>query len=97
VQKSNRAMLIAAWWKHLPIHGIEQAPHARHESEVDYMRRVPSLLPAKSAIHTLPCLSKAMPCGLTMTPLPKFASTAPVFRSNLKMGSNGELTSVASD
>src|ERR1044072_7422127 len=28
-----------------------------------------------------------MPCGVTMTPLPKFASTLPVLRSNLKIGS----------
>src|SRR3954467_9195625 len=28
-----------------------------------------------------------MPCGVTITPLPKFASTAPVLRSNLKIGS----------
>ena len=53
---------------------------------------VPSLLPAKSAIHTLPCLSTWMPCGVTMMPLPKLASTAPVRRSNLKTGSTGLLS-----
>src|SRR6185369_15015291 len=51
--------------------------------------RVPALLPEKSATHTLPSLSTEMPCGVTMTPLPKFASTAPVLRSNLKIGSTG--------
>src|SRR5216110_1718303 len=30
------------------------------------------LSPEKSAIHTLPCLSTAVPCGVTITPLPKF-------------------------
>src|SRR6188474_2787167 len=30
-----------------------------------------------------------MPCGVTITPLPKFARTAPVLRSNLKIGSTG--------
>src|SRR5688500_2222259 len=30
-----------------------------------------------------------MPCGVTITPLPKFASTLPVWRSNLKIGSTG--------
>ena len=30
-----------------------------------------------------------MPCGVTMRPLPKLASTSPVFRSNLKIGSTG--------
>src|SRR5262245_20326470 len=30
-----------------------------------------------------------MPCGVTMRPLPKFASTSPVLRSNLKIGSTG--------
>ena len=53
---------------------------------------VPSLLPAKSAIHTLPSLSTWMPCGVTITPLPKFASTLPVWRSNLKTGSTGLLS-----
>ena len=50
---------------------------------------VPALLPEKSATHTLPSLSTEMPCGVTITPLPKFASTAPVLRSNLKTGSTG--------
>jgi len=35
-----------------------------------------------------------MPWGVTITPLPKFASTAPVFRSNLKTGSSGVLSAV---
>src|SRR5258706_12731507 len=48
---------------------------------------VPALFPEKSATHTLPSLSTEMPCGVTITPLPKFASTAPVLRSNLKTGS----------
>src|SRR5262245_58310743 len=48
---------------------------------------VPALLPEKSATHTLPSLSTEMPWGVTITPLPKFASTAPVLRSNLKIGS----------
>ena len=30
-----------------------------------------------------------MPWGVTITPLPKFARTAPVLRSNLKIGSTG--------
>ena len=30
-----------------------------------------------------------IPCGMTMTPAPKFARTAPVLRSNLKIGSTG--------
>src|SRR6267378_3274692 len=38
---------------------------------------VPALFPEKSAIHTLPPLSTEIPCGVTITPLPKFASTAP--------------------
>src|SRR6478735_566749 len=50
---------------------------------------VPALLPEKSATQTLPSLSTEMPCGVTITPLPKFASTAPVLRSNLKIGSTG--------
>src|SRR5215813_6983216 len=33
-----------------------------------------------------------MPCGVTITPLPKFASTLPVWRSNLKIGSTGVLS-----
>ena len=53
---------------------------------------VPCLLPAKSAIHTFPCASTWMPCGVTITPLPKFASTLPVRRSNLKIGSTGVLS-----
>jgi hypothetical protein len=32
-------MLLAAWRKHLPIHGIEQEPRARAESEEEYLRR----------------------------------------------------------
>src|SRR5262245_1859198 len=48
---------------------------------------VPALLPEKSATHTLPSLSTEMPCGVTMTPLPMLASTAPVLRSNLNTGS----------
>jgi hypothetical protein len=48
---------------------------------------VPALFPEKSATQTLPSLSTEMPCGVTITPLPKFASTAPVLRSNLKIGS----------
>src|SRR5262245_19247127 len=50
---------------------------------------VPALLPEKSATHTLPSLSTEMPWGVTITPLPKFARTAPVLRSNLKIGSTG--------
>ncbi len=53
---------------------------------------VPALLPAKSATQTLPWESSAMPCGVTMTPLPILASTAPVLRSNLKTGSTGLLS-----
>src|SRR6202795_4426737 len=37
-------------------------------------------------------LDEADPARLARTPLPKFASTAPVFRSNLKMGSSGVLS-----
>src|SRR5215469_2917918 len=33
-----------------------------------------------------------MPCGVTITPFPKLASTAPVVRSNLKIGSSGVLS-----
>jgi hypothetical protein len=33
-------MLLAAWRKHLPIHGVEQEPRRRDESEVDYLRRI---------------------------------------------------------
>src|SRR5580765_1540464 len=53
---------------------------------------VPCLLAAKSAIHTLPSLSTEIPCGVTITPLPKLASTLPVCRSNLKRGSTGVLS-----
>jgi hypothetical protein len=34
-----KVMLLAAWRKHLPIHGVEQEPRGRTESEVDYLRR----------------------------------------------------------
>jgi hypothetical protein len=32
-------MLLAAWRKHLPIHGVEQEPQGRTESAADYVRR----------------------------------------------------------
>jgi hypothetical protein len=32
-------MLLAAWRKHLPIHGVEQEPKERGETEEDYLRR----------------------------------------------------------
>jgi hypothetical protein len=34
-----KVMLLAAWRKHLPIHGLEQDPEDRGESEEDYLRR----------------------------------------------------------
>lgn len=34
-----KVMLLAAWRKHLPIHGVEQEPQARTESTEDYLRR----------------------------------------------------------
>ena len=34
-----KVMLLAAWRKHLPIHGVEQEPQGRTESEADYIRR----------------------------------------------------------
>ncbi len=40
----------------------------------------------KSVTQTLPSLSTWMPCGVTMTPAPMLARTAPVLRSNLKIG-----------
>ena len=53
---------------------------------------VPSALPTKSVTQTLLSASTWMPCGVTMTPPPKFASTSPVWRSNLKIGSTGLLS-----
>jgi predicted phage terminase large subunit-like protein len=35
-----KVMLLAAWRKHLPIHGETQPPQERTESEADYLRRV---------------------------------------------------------
>jgi hypothetical protein len=35
-----KVMLLAAWRKHLPIHGAEQEPRKRGEEEADYLRRV---------------------------------------------------------
>jgi hypothetical protein len=34
-----KVMLLGAWRKHLPIHGVEQDPKDRGESEEDYLRR----------------------------------------------------------
>ena len=34
-----KVMLLAAWRKHLPIHGVEQEARARGETEEDYLRR----------------------------------------------------------
>ena len=34
-----KVMLLWAWRKHLPIHGVEQEPQGRTESEADYIRR----------------------------------------------------------
>ena len=39
--------------------------------------------------QTFPSLSTWIPCGVTNRSAPKFASTSPVFRSNLKIGSTG--------
>jgi hypothetical protein len=35
-----KVMLLAAWRKHLPIHGVEQEPRGRTEDQDDYLRRV---------------------------------------------------------
>jgi hypothetical protein len=34
-----KVMLLAAWRKHLPIHGVEQEPQGRTESTESYLRR----------------------------------------------------------
>jgi hypothetical protein len=34
-----KVMMLRAWRRHLPIHGIEQEPRARGETEEDYLRR----------------------------------------------------------
>ena len=34
-----KVMMLAAWRKHLPIHGVEQEPKERGEAEEDYLRR----------------------------------------------------------
>jgi hypothetical protein len=35
-----KVMLLAAWRKHLPLHGVEQEPRKRNETEEEYLRRV---------------------------------------------------------
>jgi hypothetical protein len=35
----SKVMLLAAWRKHLPIHGVEQEPRDRGETEEQYLRR----------------------------------------------------------